>query len=184
MFKNIILLLLVLLVSKTTIGQDDSGHSRKKKKLADNSEVVSEPSEATSPVKSFTSEEYDNLKNGNGMGLARAAELNNYPGPMHVLELQKELKLTAPQKTKLEAARDEMKRKAIEMGGFIIQEEKKLNNLFAASKIDEGSIIYYTNKIGLYQGELRNAHLQAHLKARRILTPDQISRYNKLRGNK
>ncbi len=142
----------------------------------------SDSTNEVSAIKSLSAEEVRGLKQGMGMGLAKAAELNSYPGPMHVLDLAKELKLSPVQKQRIEEARKVMKFKALEMGEFIISEEKKLNALFASGKADEGSIIYYTNKIGLYNAELRNAHLQAHLKTRRILTPDQINKYNKLRG--
>lgn len=36
------------------------------------------------------------------MGLAKAAELNGYPGPLHVLELAVDLSLTAEQKAATE----------------------------------------------------------------------------------
>jgi hypothetical protein len=34
------------------------------------------------------------LLKGDGMGFAKAAELNGYPGPAHVLSVAKELNLT------------------------------------------------------------------------------------------
>ena len=37
------------------------------------------------------------LREGRGMGLALAAELNGAPGPMHVIELAREIGLTAAQ---------------------------------------------------------------------------------------
>jgi hypothetical protein len=37
------------------------------------------------------------LLKGEGMGMAKAAELNDYPGPAHVLTLALELKLTENQ---------------------------------------------------------------------------------------
>jgi len=37
------------------------------------------------------------LQNGDGMGMAKAAELNGYPGPRHVLALAAELHLTEAQ---------------------------------------------------------------------------------------
>ena len=152
-----------------------------KTKPSDSVKVSSNP-EGKSPIKSLTPDEYIGYKTGSGMGLARVAELNNYPGPLRVLELQKELKLSSLQKSQLKTVVDAMKFKVLEMGGFILLQEKKMNELFASGKADEGSIIYFTNKLGLYQAELRNAHLQAHLKTRRILTPDQVKKYNKIKG--
>src|SRR5262247_2896123 len=42
--------------------------------------------EAQSGVRGLTEQEIADLRAGVGMGLARAAELNSYPGPRHVLE--------------------------------------------------------------------------------------------------
>jgi len=36
------------------------------------------------------------------MGLAKAAELNHYPGPRHVLDLASELKLSEEQRLRIE----------------------------------------------------------------------------------
>ena len=46
----------------------------------------------TSEIPSFTPVELEQLRTGDGMGLARPAELNHFPGPKHVLELAAELK--------------------------------------------------------------------------------------------
>src|SRR5690625_6302116 len=39
------------------------------------------------PIKALSEAEIQGYLNGAGMGYARAAELNHYPGPMHVLGL-------------------------------------------------------------------------------------------------
>jgi len=44
-------------------------------------------------IPTLTDEEIAQLRNGDGMGLARAAELNRYPGPKHTLELGEQLAL-------------------------------------------------------------------------------------------
>jgi Spy/CpxP family protein refolding chaperone len=144
---------------------------------------VTDTSTATSqysPVRSLSTEEYESYQNGDEMGMARPAELNNYPSPAKALALAKELKLNDSQKAQLQAAEEALDFKAKEMGRFILQHEKKLNDLFSTGKANEGSVIYYCNQIGLYQGELRNAHLQAHLKARRILTVEQLKKISRV----
>ena len=45
-------------------------------------------------VKALTDQQIADLRAGRGMGLALAAELNGYPGPMHVLELADRLSLS------------------------------------------------------------------------------------------
>src|SRR5690606_22844036 len=70
---------------------------------------VSSPAETPQPyagfetrtVKSLSEREIGDLKAGRGMGLALAAELNGYPGPLHVLELAKPLGLTEAQRNKV-----------------------------------------------------------------------------------
>jgi len=49
-------------------------------------------------LKALSDDEVRQLLEGAGMGYARAAELNGYPGPMHVLELADKLGLSAQQR--------------------------------------------------------------------------------------
>ena len=48
-------------------------------------------------IKALSVEDTADLLAGRGMGAARAAELNHYPGPAHVLELREQLGLSAEQ---------------------------------------------------------------------------------------
>jgi hypothetical protein len=49
-------------------------------------------------IKALSAEDVDGLLTGRGLALARAAELNGYPGPMHVLEHADALGLTGEQR--------------------------------------------------------------------------------------
>jgi hypothetical protein len=69
------------------------------------------------------------------MGLAKAAELNGYPGPAHVLELSAQLELTSEQKTKTEALFETMQSRAILLGKELVQEERALDRLFASRAV-------------------------------------------------
>ena len=122
----------------------------------------------------------DTLKLNKTLLMTKVAAVNNYPDPAGVIESSGLLKLSPSQLTKLNDIKSAMEFKAKEMEGFIDQQEKKLNNLFASGKAEEGAIIYYTNKLGLYDGELRNAYLQAYLKTRYVLTPAQLKKYAQL----
>jgi hypothetical protein len=51
----------------------------------------------TRTIKALSPEDVAALLNAEGMGMAKAVELNGYPGPVHVLTLAKELKLTTAQ---------------------------------------------------------------------------------------
>src|SRR5258705_1471679 len=51
-------------------------------------------------IKALSDDEVKQYSAGAGMGHAKAAELNRYPGPMHVLELADTLELSSEQRTK------------------------------------------------------------------------------------
>jgi hypothetical protein len=63
---------------------------------------------------SLSAKELADLEAGNGMGLARAAELNGYPGPRHVLDAANDgkLTLTAAQREAVEEVFASMQRDA------------------------------------------------------------------------
>ena len=48
----------------------------------------------TRSIKALSEQQIADLKAGRGMGLALPAELNGYPGPVHVLELSDQLGLS------------------------------------------------------------------------------------------
>ncbi len=68
----------------------------------------------------------------------------------------------------------ELIRKKKEMGVFIIRNERVLDSLLRNNKLSDGTLIFYTNRSGLYYGELRNAILQACYATKQVLTPLQI----------
>jgi hypothetical protein len=51
----------------------------------------------TREIKALSAQEIDDLLNARGMALAKAAELNGYPGPLHSLELADKLGLSPEQ---------------------------------------------------------------------------------------
>jgi hypothetical protein len=71
-------------------------------------------------------------------------------------------------------------RKKLEMGDNIIRNEKMLDSLFHSHQVIDGTIIFYTNRYGLYQGELRNAILQACYQTEAILSVVQIKKLESL----
>jgi hypothetical protein len=130
-----------------------------------------------SPIKTLTTEQYNALIKGEdqyGMGLV--AELNSFPTPERALKYKKEIDLSPNQIAALTKINTELKRKKMEMGSFIVTNETKLDNMFRTRKINESELIFYTNRYGLYQGELRNAILQAALKTQQLLSPQQVNK--------
>ena len=133
-------------------------------------------------IKSLSQEEIEQLLQGRGMGLAKAAELNHYPGPRHVLELGAQLELTPAQRAATEAAFRRMQDEAVRLGRQIVERERALDAMFAKGAIDASQLRASTAEIAGLQGNLRAAHLAAHLEMRRLLSPAQIKKYDELRG--
>jgi hypothetical protein len=133
-------------------------------------------------VKALSPQEMDDLLNGRGMGLAKAAELNQYPGPRHVLDLAKELKLTAEQRTQTKAVFETMAAEAKSFGARLVELERDLDRRFAERTIDAKSLGLLLSKIGELQGLLRSVHLYAHIEQRSLLSHHQIQHYDELRG--
>ncbi|MGE5413667.1 MAG: Spy/CpxP family protein refolding chaperone [Syntrophomonadaceae bacterium] len=133
-------------------------------------------------IKALTAAELQAYREGTGMGLAKPAELNHYPGPRHALDLRGEIGLTDAQATALESAFQRMHAAAVELGDRIVEKEEELDRAFASGSIDEPSLRRLTGRIGGLQAELRAVHLAAHLETRRLLTAEQVARYDALRG--
>ena len=133
-------------------------------------------------IKALSNEEIRDLLEGRGMGLAKAAELNSYPGPLHVLQLANQLGLSDAQRTATETLYADMRNKAQPIGQQIIEIERNLDQAFAGGPIGPAILRAQVNAIAILQGELRAVHLETHLTQHSLLTPEQISRYDMLRG--
>ena len=135
-------------------------------------------------VRGLTDAELGELKNGTGMGLARAAELNGYPGPRHVLDAIAggQFHVTPEQNRRVEQIFEDMAGKARSLGDQIIAEEMALDRAFRGGMIDEKDLRSRVSRIAVLRGELRVVHLRAHLETRALLSAAQIDRYNELRG--
>jgi Spy/CpxP family protein refolding chaperone len=133
-------------------------------------------------IKALSAEDVDAYLTGQGMGFAKAAELNGYAGPKHVLELASELELTAEQRTRTQALFTSMQTKAVALGRQLVDEERKLDRLFASTSIAQDSLQESVARIGELQADVRAAHLEAHLEQAKILTPEQSAHYVRLRG--
>ncbi|HJR53672.1 MAG TPA: periplasmic heavy metal sensor [Gemmatimonadota bacterium] len=133
-------------------------------------------------LKTLSQQEVDDLRNGAGMGLARPAEMNGYPGPRHVMELADSLALSEEQRRAVEEVFDAMQGRARELGSRILDAEKALDAAFAGGQQTEAALATAVAEIARLQGELRTVHLQAHLATRALLTEHQIHEYDRLRG--
>lgn len=133
-------------------------------------------------IKALSGSEIDGLLSGKGMGMAKPAELNHYPGPLHVLELADAIALSEEQQLQTRNLYNEMKQEAIRLGKQIVNEERNLDRLFASAKVNDASLKASLDKIARLRGKLRYVHLQTHLCQRAIMSAEQIRHYDRLRG--
>jgi Spy/CpxP family protein refolding chaperone len=133
-------------------------------------------------VKALSSEEIQGLLDGEGLGFALAAELNGLPGPKHVLELAQALGLDPEQRREVEEIRERMTDRAQALGRSVVEAETHLDRMFAAGHATPSAVRELTLDIGRLRGELRAAHLVAHLETAEVLRPDQMEEYGRLRG--
>jgi LTXXQ motif family protein len=133
-------------------------------------------------IKALSDDDIAALQRGEGMGMAKAAELNGYPGPAHVLQLAAQLGLTEAQRHDVQASFDRMSAAAKPLGAELIAQEQVLDQLFAKGEITPDRLAAATAAIAELQGRLRTVHLSAHLETRALLNADQIARYEQLRG--
>jgi hypothetical protein len=133
-------------------------------------------------VKALSKEQIADLRAGRGMSLALPAELNGYPGPVHVLELGDQLRLTKKQRIRVQELHAAMKAEAIPLGERLITQEADLDRQLATQSVTPASLQAASAEFGTTQGALRLAHLRYHLSTLDVLTPEQIRRYGELRG--
>ncbi|NNC99507.1 MAG: hypothetical protein HKN85_04945 [Gammaproteobacteria bacterium] len=133
-------------------------------------------------IKSLSQDDIEDLLNGRGWGLAKPAELNGLPGPVHVLELKSELGLSALQISAIQLVYEAMRQEAKTLGQRYVDQERKLERLLLDSSVTDVQLGEQIQVNARTHGELRFTHLRAHLEMHSILSAAQIDRYNHLRG--
>ena len=133
-------------------------------------------------IKSLSEADIAALENGDGMGFAKLAELNGYPGPRHVLDLAAELELSDAQRADSEALFADMQAAAVRLGEELIVAEAALDEAFADGSIDRESLESRLLEIGAIRARLRYVHMAAHLQQASLLSEAQRAAYNVLRG--
>ncbi len=133
-------------------------------------------------IKSLSAEDIAELRRGGGWGLAKAAELNGMPGPMHLLEMKDEIDLNDSQRSAIGAIYRRMKSKAILHGERLIDLERRLESGFRDRTITDALLRASLSAIAETKKELRYVHLAAHIETLKVLSEKQIRNYNALRG--
>jgi Spy/CpxP family protein refolding chaperone len=133
-------------------------------------------------IKSLSDQEVEQYLAGAGIGYAKAAELNHFPGPMHVLELVDQLHLTPTQRGQTKTLMDAHKAEARAIGVRYVDAERALEQLFKKGEIDSEALAAHVIRAAKLQGEYRLSHLETHRRMRALLTEQQVKRYDALRG--
>jgi Spy/CpxP family protein refolding chaperone len=133
-------------------------------------------------IKALSDDDVKGYLAGAGMGLAKAAELNGYPGPMHSLENADALALSASQREKIEALMRAHKEEVRRLGAEVVRLERELDASFAGRTATPRLVDAKLHEITTIQGEVRASHLKAHLATTALLTPEQVERYTRARG--
>lgn len=133
-------------------------------------------------IKSLSAEDITELKRGGGWGLAKAAELNGVPGPIHLLEMKDKIGLDTTQHSAITTIYRRMKSRAVLYGNRLIDLERRLESDFRNRTITDALLRTSLNAIAETKRELRYVHLAAHIETLKILSEKQIRTYNTLRG--
>lgn len=138
--------------------------------------------QTNSPVRGLSAQEVDDLLVGRGVGYARTAELNSYPGPRHVLDLATELSLSTEQEQQIQSVFDSMQAQAQALGMAVVNQEKELSQEFANGTVNSEQLNQRLQGLARLYGALRSTHLNAHLQITPMLSSQQIEHYDQLRG--
>lgn len=133
-------------------------------------------------IKTLSDQEVSALLAGQGAGYAKAAELNGYPGPLHVLELADRLDLSAEQRSATQRLMSEHRERARTLGAGLVNAERDLDGLFAQRAAAPDAVDAATRRVALLQAELRAEHLKTHLAQTALLSSEQVRLYSELRG--
>jgi hypothetical protein len=133
-------------------------------------------------IKSLSDSDIEELRRGGGWGLALPAELNGMPGPAHLLELKDRIGLSDEQVRSIQVLFEQMKQQAIPVGERLITVEAAIEARFAKGDVEEASLRRLLQEAEAARTELRFIHLSQHYKTVPLLRPEQIQRYQVLRG--
>lgn len=134
------------------------------------------------PIKALSDQEVSDYLNGRGIGTSKAAELNHYPGPRHVLDHASDLNLTPQQAASAQQVHDAMTKEARRIGRQIVEKEAELEALYASQQASPDNTQRIVRELASLQAEYRLAHLDAHISMRQLLSPQQIAAYDRVRG--
>lgn len=133
-------------------------------------------------IKALSAEEMEGYESGAGLGYAKSAELNHYPGPLHALQLADELGLSEAQRRDIQRVREDMLAEAVPLGEAYLDAEAAIEAAFRRGDVTAEELRALLDRAHEVEEQLRFVHLDAHLTTRALMTPQQVMKYDELRG--
>jgi hypothetical protein len=133
-------------------------------------------------IKALSNADIESIQQGKGLGMAKPAELNGYPGPRHVLDMDEELGLTPDQQAEMTLLYEVMQARAIALGERYLEAEQHLEQAFRKKDVNPASLRALIDVSAQALADLRYEHLGTHLETVKSLSRHQVSTYNQLRG--
>ena len=133
-------------------------------------------------IKALSPQEQQDWLEGKGIGLAKSAELNGFPGPLHVMENAAALSLSAPQRDATARLMAAHKVEVKALGKQLVEAEQALDDAFRRGTPSDAQVSRLTLEVGTLQARIRAAHLQTHVAQTALLQPEQVALYQRLRG--
>jgi Spy/CpxP family protein refolding chaperone len=121
------------------------------------------------------------VADGRGFGLAFPADQNGYPGPLHVLELKDQLRLTPEQETRMRALFETMLTEARSRAARLAAAETRLRQVFVAGAADTAAVRAAVAETETARAEVLLVHLLTHVQTRDVLTDTQRRTYHEIR---
>lgn len=128
----------------------------------------------------MTLQEAETYLSGSPVDELLPAQTYGYPTPQKVLELDRALGLTDPQRDKIETLAARIRTDAFFYGKKIIAQELLLDDYFRKGGTDPNDLANRVESIGLLRWRLRYNFLSACVLARTILTDEQLKKYREL----
>jgi hypothetical protein len=145
--------------------------------------VLSKPPVPTPRLSQLSDAQAQAYLAGHEYGLAKSAAVHHFPSPVVVLALTSQLVLFQDQSDPVKAIVERTRVKTVELGKQLVDQETKIDHALEAEEPDQAALEVMVRESARLQGELRLAHLQAHLDTKKLLRPDQLTRFGAMSGH-
>lgn len=145
--------------------------------------VLSRPPVATPRLSQLSDAQARAYLAGHEYGLGRSAAVHHFPSPVTVLTLTPQLVLFQDQSDPVKAIVERTRAKVVELGRQLVDQETKIDHALEAEEPDQAALEVMIRESARLQGELRLAHIKAHVDTKKLLRPDQLTRYGAMSGH-